>query len=166
VHQPACQPARLPGGLASCQFRTPFRHGDTSNPERIEPADRTYEQIIEATDDDLRECLLALKEAQETIKTSLEVKAILGRCKEDPPRQRRARLVQIAGLVSSNWQLFHGWSAGRLHRLLQSPKPDVDLVVAKVGVRDCLRDRMTETLVSNHSLTVLRTVLPEETPLI
>jgi hypothetical protein len=124
------------------------------------------DQIIEATDDDLRECLVALNEAQETIKTSLQVKAILGRCKGEPPRQRRARLEQNAQLVSHDWQSFHGWSAGRLHRLLLSSIPDVTLVVANEDVREYLRDRMIETPVSNGVLTILRTFLPEGTPLI
>jgi hypothetical protein len=171
VHQPACQPARLPGGLAGWHPVTPEHHfamkilaNLCGSSQQIVPTN--LDQIIEATTDDLRECLLALKEAQETIKTSLEGKAILDRCKDEPPRQRRARLEQNAELVSSNWQSFHGWSAGRLHRLLLSPKPDVLFVVANDGVRDCLRDRMTESRVSNGCLTILRQLLPEDTPLV
>lgn len=132
--------------------------------QQIAPAH--FDQITEATNDELRECLVALKEAQETIKTSLEVKAILDRCKEGPPRQRRIRLEQNVELISSNWDSFHGWSAGRLHRLLLSPKPDVILIATNDGVRDCLRDRMAETPVSNVFLTTLRKLLPEETPLV
>jgi hypothetical protein len=168
VHQPGRQAGWRAGGLAAWHPEHHFAMKilTTLSGSSQEIAPEKLNQIINATNDDLRKCLVALKEAQETIETSLKVKAILVRFEEDPPRQRPARIRENAGLVSSNWRSFHGWSAGRLHRLLLSTKPDIIWVIAESGVRDCLRNRMTETPVSNGLLTTLRKFLPDGTPLI